>query len=131
MLSYVLKIQLHSVSQGNLNKFVSGNSKLNTNYITYSSSFLKSIVHSTIFILNYAVVLILYVFPATCFFTFIKTMHVPWRHSGWIVKTLRVVIVVKKSKRLKKKLGTYFKIQANYTKTHILNNKAAKEIIFP
>lgn len=77
MLSYVLKIQLHSVSQGNLNKFVSGNSKLNTNYITYSSSFLKSIVHSTIFILNYAVVLILYVFPATCFFTFIKTMHVP------------------------------------------------------
>lgn len=46
-----------------------------------------------------------------------------WKHS-------RVVIVLKNVGDTKK-LSTYFTIQANYTKKHILNNKAAEEIIFP
>lgn len=36
----------------------------------------------------------------------------------------------KSSRTKKKKLSTHFKIQACYTKTYVLTNKAAEEIIF-
>lgn len=35
-----------------------------------------------------------------------------------------------KSSETKKKLSTHFKIQACYTKTYVLTNKAAEEILF-